>query len=81
MTYPDLPISCDHFRSFAAISNHFQSFLAICDDFYLRATSCAHCDTAEVLQFSKTVAEDTSMSVYQNSEAASAYRFSPMMRR
>ena len=31
-------------------------------------------DTAEVLQFSKTVAEDTGMSVYQNSEAASVYR-------
>jgi hypothetical protein len=26
-------------------------------------------DIAEVLQFGKTVAEDTSMSVYQNSEA------------
>jgi hypothetical protein len=32
-------------------------------------------DTAEVLQFGKTVAEDTGMSVYQNSEAMSAYRF------
>jgi hypothetical protein len=34
-------------------------------------------DTAEVLQFGKTVAEDTGMSVYQNSEATSAYRFGP----
>jgi hypothetical protein len=33
--------------------------------------------TAEVLQFSKTVAEDTGMLGYQNSEAASAYRFGP----
>ena len=32
-------------------------------------------DTVEVLQFGTTVAEDTSMSVYQNSEAMSAYRF------
>jgi hypothetical protein len=38
-------------------------------------------DTAEVLQFGKTVAKDTSMSVYQNSEAALAYRFGPMMKR
>jgi hypothetical protein len=29
----------------------------------------APCDTAEVLWLGKTVAEDTSMSVYQNSEA------------
>jgi hypothetical protein len=35
------------------------------------------CDTAEVLQFGKTVAEDTGMSVYQNSEATSFYRFGP----
>jgi len=34
-------------------------------------------DTAEVLQFGKTVAKDTGMSVYQNSEATSAYRFGP----
>ena len=34
-------------------------------------------NTVEVLWFSKTVAEDTGMSVYQNSEAASAYRFGP----
>jgi len=33
--------------------------------------------TVEVLQFSKTVAEDTSMSGYQNSDAASAYHFGP----
>jgi hypothetical protein len=33
--------------------------------------------TAEVLQFGKTVAEDTGMSGYQNSKATSAYRFSP----
>jgi hypothetical protein len=38
-------------------------------------------DTVEVLQFGKTAAEDTGMLVYQNNEAASAYRFSPMMRR
>jgi hypothetical protein len=41
----------------------------------------APCNTAEVLWFGKTVAEDTGMSVYQNSEAASVYRFGPMMRR
>jgi hypothetical protein len=34
-------------------------------------------NTAEVLQFGKTVAEDTGMSVYQNSEAMSAYHFGP----
>jgi hypothetical protein len=39
----------------------------------------APCDTAAVLQFGKTVAEDTGMSVYQNSEATSVYHFSPMM--
>ena len=33
--------------------------------------------TAEVLQFGKTVSEDTGMSGYQNSEATSAYNFSP----
>jgi hypothetical protein len=33
--------------------------------------------TAEVLQFGKTIAEDTGMSGYQKREAASAYRFSP----
>src|SRR5258708_3014981 len=33
------------------------------------------CSTAEVLQFGKTVAKDTGMSGYQNSEAMSAYRF------
>jgi len=33
--------------------------------------------TAEVLRFGKTVAEDTGMSVYQNSEAKSAYHFGP----
>jgi hypothetical protein len=48
----------------------------------LIATSgSAPCDTMEVLRFGKTVAEDTGMSVYQNSEAASAHRFGPMMRR
>jgi len=31
--------------------------------------------TAEVLQFSRTVAKDTGMSGYQNSKAVSAYRF------
>jgi hypothetical protein len=36
-------------------------------------------DTVEVLWFSKTAAEDTGMSVYQNSEAASAYRFGPTL--
>ena len=51
----------------------------ISNHFYLRLTSrnWVPCDTAEVLQFSKTVAEDTGMSVYQNSEAVSAYRFGP----
>jgi hypothetical protein len=34
-------------------------------------------NTAEILWFSKTVAEDTGMSVYQNSKAVSAYRFGP----
>jgi hypothetical protein len=38
-------------------------------------------DTAEVLQFGKTVAKDTGMSVYQNSEAASVYRFGPTLAR
>jgi hypothetical protein len=38
-------------------------------------------NTAEVLQFGKTVAEDTGMLVYQNSEAASAYHFGPVIRR
>jgi hypothetical protein len=33
--------------------------------------------TAEVLQFGKTIAEDTGMSGYQKREAASAYRFGP----
>jgi hypothetical protein len=33
--------------------------------------------TSEVLQFGKTVAKDTGMLVYQNNEAASAYRFGP----
>jgi len=37
------------------------------------------CSTAEVLRFSKTVAEDTGMLVYQNSEAASAYHFGPTL--
>ena len=41
----------------------------------------APCDTAEVLQFGKTVAEDTGMLVYQNSEAMSAYRFGPALAR
>ena len=36
-------------------------------------------DTAEVLWFSKTVAEDTGMLVYQNSEAMSAYCFGPVI--
>jgi hypothetical protein len=36
-------------------------------------------DTAEVLQFGKTVAEDTGMLVYQNGEAVSAYRFGPTL--
>jgi hypothetical protein len=69
-------------------ANDFRSFAMICDDFYLWAmlsTQCnprsAPCDTVEVLWFSKTAAEDTSMSVYQNSKAVSVYRFSPMMRR
>jgi hypothetical protein len=35
--------------------------------------------TAEVLQFGKTVTEDTSMSGYQKREAASAYRFDPTL--
>jgi hypothetical protein len=33
--------------------------------------------TLEVLQFGKTVAKDTSMLVYQNSKAVSAYHFGP----
>jgi hypothetical protein len=33
--------------------------------------------TAEVLQFGKTIAEDTGMSGYQKREATSAYRFGP----
>jgi hypothetical protein len=33
--------------------------------------------TAEVLQFGKTIAEDTGMSGYQKREAASAYHFGP----
>jgi hypothetical protein len=37
--------------------------------------------TAEVLQLSKTVAEDTSMLVYQNNEAMSAYCFSQVIER
>jgi hypothetical protein len=35
--------------------------------------------TAEVLQFGKTIAEDTCMSGYQNSKAASAYHFGPTL--
>jgi hypothetical protein len=38
-------------------------------------------DTAEVLQFGKTVTEDTGMSVYQNGEATSFYRFGPTLAR
>jgi hypothetical protein len=35
--------------------------------------------TAEVLQFSKTIAEDTGMLGYQKCEAASAYCFGPTL--
>ena len=41
-TYPDL------YRSFLIVCDDlrwFPSFLVICDDFYLRATSCAHCNS------------------------------------
>ena len=44
ITQPILTFT-NHFRSFATISNHFQSFLVICDDFYLQATSRAHCNS------------------------------------
>jgi hypothetical protein len=37
----------------------------------------APCSTAEVLQFGKTIAEDTGMSGYQKREAVSAYHFGP----
>ena len=37
------------------------------------------CGTAEVLQFGKTVAKDTSMSVYQNSKAVLADCFGPTL--
>jgi len=73
----------DQFRSFPLICDNFRSFPMIFT-FSQRLTSIVNpewvpCDTVEVLWFSKTVAEDTSMSVYQNSEATSAYRFGPTL--
>jgi hypothetical protein len=64
-----IPTFSDQLRSFPMIFT-----------FGLRLASIANpdwvlCDTVEVLQFGKTVAKDTGMSVYQNSKAASAYRF------
>jgi hypothetical protein len=65
------------------ISAHLQRF-AMIFTFGQRLASIANPnwvprDTAEVLQFGKTVAKDTGMSVYQNSKAASAYRFGPTL--
>ena len=65
-------------------ANHFHSF-AMNFTFgwcltLIATPGSAPCDTAEVLRFSKTAAEDTSMSVHQNSEAASAYRISIPLR-
>jgi hypothetical protein len=75
------PLICDHFRSFAVISDQLRSFPLICGDFrsfpMILAIYLVPRGTAEVLQFGKTIAEDTSMSGYQKREAASAYRFGP----
>jgi len=65
-------------------ADHFCSFAMICDDFLpsgdvSRSLQLPDQHTAEVLQFSKTVAVDTGMLVYQNSEATSAYCFGLMM--
>ena len=74
MTYPNL---C---RSVVMISTHLQWFPMIfsfgrCLALIVNPGLVPH-GTAEVLQFSKTVAENTSMLGYQNSEAVSAYCFS-----
>jgi hypothetical protein len=69
------PLICDDFRSFPMIFTFGRHLASIANPDWVP------CNTAEVLQFSKTVAKDTSMSVYQNSEATSAYRFGPVIRR
>jgi hypothetical protein len=58
----------------------------ISDDFYLWLTSHAHCEpqfgTAQhsgSFMVQSTVAEDSRISVYQNSEAASAYHSGPAL--
>ena len=66
-----IPTFSDQFRSFPLICDDFRSFPMIFT-FGRRLTSIANPnwvprDTAEVLQFGKTVAEDTGMLVYQNS--------------
>jgi hypothetical protein len=65
MTYPNL------YRSVAIISAHLRRFPMILAIYLVPR------GMAEVLQFGKTIAEDTGMSGYQKREAASAYRFGP----
>ena len=73
-----LATSSDHLRRFPIIFSNFRWFLPSADVSRALQTPIGyHVTLQKFLQFGKTVAEDTSMSVYQNSEAVLAYHFSP----
>jgi len=78
-----IPTFANQLQSFPLISDDFQSFAMIftfgrCLTLIVNPDLVPH-GTAEVIQFGKTVAEDISMSGYQNSKATSAYRFGPTL--